>query len=453
MQKPVHKGNMRKGIMGNKMEMIVKMKKSRAVFVIPAILFFVVMPYMAACAQPGEPGQFIVSQSGMGDFTTIQEAVDHAADGDTLIIYPGIYNEEVRVMNKELNITGISREMCILRYDSAYYRKVPLTIAAGTVSNLTIYGMDSGVVQPEPTAEEIARMNEELVGDSWERQKNYKGYAVHIDQNLLYQKSIRFANCRILSENSHCVGIGSRGGCTINFENCEFVSMGEGGCMYLHDAPDAGMSGETKLIMTGCQLTSYISPYVMTFQSLLPEYNTLSLTFQNVRVSAVAYAESDGYVPLNVNTFLDVETLLALEKTGFLYGTGFSSTAPELVHELTDDEAADYISKFEAARDSKNVLQIMAIPLPEGITYLAGSHEKASIGISPFRAKHQVIAIYNRDNLPGNGWCGLSNAYLTADSYGNTLVEMNTVSTVQPQNTLFNPGTLADAAAVSGTVH
>lgn len=380
--------------------------------------------------------QYVIAQDGTGDFMTIQEGVDHASDGDTLLICPGTYTEDVQVMNKEINITGVSKELCILRYDTAFYRKVPLTMAAGSVSNLTIYGMNSGIEQEGPTQEEIDQINEELVGDSWDRQKNYKGYAVHVDQNCLYGKRMSFSNCRIISENNHCVGIGTRGNSTISFENCELVSLGDGSCIYMHDPTSADVSGDASLIMRSCKMTSYLCPYVMTFQSLYPEYNTMYLTFQDVHVSAVAYAESDGYVPINVNTAFDVETLSMLEQAGALYMTGLSSTAVPLVHELTPLESKEYMEVLEKAADTADFSEVMATDLPEGITYLGkpASDEKLSGKKSQDTAnlllsagKHQVIAIYNRDNQPGNGWCGLDNAYLTAESFGNTLVEMNTV--------------------------
>jgi hypothetical protein len=84
-------------------------------------------------------------------------------------------------MNKELNITGISRDLCILKYDTASYRKAPLTIAAGSVSNLTIYGMDSNAIPEMPTEEEIAQINAELVGDSWDRQTTgtFSSFAIY----------------------------------------------------------------------------------------------------------------------------------------------------------------------------------------------------------------------------------------------------------------------------------
>ena len=210
--------------MYEKIEKTIRMLYSVTILLFIAILSGLVLPVAAAEEANQQmlpvvpnpiPRQYIISQDGSGDFLTIQEGVNAAVDGDILIIYPGIYNENVEIMNKELTLMGISRDVCILQYDTAFYRKVPLTIAAGTVSNLTIYGMDSGVEQAAPTAEEIEKINQELIGDSWERQKNYSGYAVHIDQNFLFGRQLKFENCRIISENSHCVGAGSRGECQI----------------------------------------------------------------------------------------------------------------------------------------------------------------------------------------------------------------------------------------------
>lgn len=381
-----------------------------------------------------EAQQYVIAKDGTGDFATIQEGVDYAQDGDTLLIYPGTYTEEVQVMNKEINIVGVDRDLCILRYDTTFYRKVPLTIAIGKVENLTIYGMNSGEEQQGPTEEEIALINAELVGDSWDRQKNYTGYAVHIDQNCLYGKSMCFENCRVISENNHCVGIGARGSSTVRFENCELISRGGGSCIFMHDPTSPEVSGEAALVMEDCSLTSYLCPYVMTFQSLLPSHNSMHLTFQNTKVHAIAYAESSSYVSDNVNTGFDVETLSMLEKAGVLYNTGFKSTAAVLVHSMQLKDSLDYMETLETASETGDYTKVESISLPEGITYIDTeiNNHYENVQTAAFSAKHQVIAIYNADRQPANGWCGLSNAILTADSYGNTLVEMNAVVSAAP---------------------
>jgi hypothetical protein len=370
--------------------------------------------------------QYIIAQDGTGDFVTISEAVAAAQSGDTLIIYPGIYDEVISIIGKELNLIGLSKDLCIIKSDGVSYRQSPLSIGAGSVANLTIYGAYTGSNSArELTAEEIEAYDATLDGgDTWERQQNYRGYAVHVDQNYSYGKTLTFENCRIISENNHSVGIGTRGGLTININNCEIIATGEGGCLYMHDSPLPDIGGEVHLNMTNSYLTSYLCPYVMTLESILPESTTTYLTFQNVKASAVAYASDESYVPNNVNTFFGVETLDSLNKAGLLQYAGLTTTAANLVTYLDRKETSSYMNTVEEALEKGNASKVMSIKLNEGITYIGESKEESLI-------KHQVIAIFNSDNLSGDGWCGLNSTYLTADSYGNTLVEMNAVNQYQ----------------------
>jgi hypothetical protein len=48
-----------------------------------------------------------VKQDGTGDFTTIQNAVDSSLNGDTVLVYPGIYYENVDLTDKGIVLTSI----------------------------------------------------------------------------------------------------------------------------------------------------------------------------------------------------------------------------------------------------------------------------------------------------------------------------------------------------------
>ncbi len=78
----------------------------------------------AGVAPAQEPSDFRESHSGTtwyvaldgsGHFTAIQEAIDHARDGDTVFIKPGRYTEDVTVHSKEgLRVIGAGRETVLI---------------------------------------------------------------------------------------------------------------------------------------------------------------------------------------------------------------------------------------------------------------------------------------------------------------------------------------------------
>ena len=386
-------------------------------------------------SEPITARYYIVSLDGLGNFTSIQEAASYAQNGDTLIIYPGIYTENLEITDKALNIIGVDKDSCILQYDTISYFKVPLTIAAGSVSNLTIYGMNNGTQQETFFDDEYITVNETespeglILKAIREHQKNHTGYAIHIDENFLYEKEIKFQNCKIISENNHCVGIGSRGNSKIIFENCEIISTGNGGCIFLHDCQLPEYQGKVDFTMKNCQLTSYLNPYVMTIDSLGP-FNPTYLTFQNIKVSAVAFDESECYVSNNINTGFDVDSLMLLDNSNQLEAAGFTSTAMHnLVHELSMKESNQYIETISTLFEHKNPTVNYNI-LPEGITYIK-AHNKTNAGFeiaSINGIKKSVLNFQNASLQSGTGWYGLDNVYLTQDSYGNTLIEMNQIN-------------------------
>ncbi len=54
---------------------------------------------------PRVPGIWIVDDDGPADFHTIQEAINAASDGDTILVRSGIYNENV-IVNKSVSLAG-----------------------------------------------------------------------------------------------------------------------------------------------------------------------------------------------------------------------------------------------------------------------------------------------------------------------------------------------------------
>jgi nitrous oxidase accessory protein len=73
--------------------------KGKLVQVILIIFFFI----LGAAASQAEAAIITVNNNGSGNYTSIQEAVNSAQNGDTILVSPGVYRENIKV-NKELTI-------------------------------------------------------------------------------------------------------------------------------------------------------------------------------------------------------------------------------------------------------------------------------------------------------------------------------------------------------------
>jgi parallel beta-helix repeat protein len=96
------------------------------------ILLFV----LGATITQADAEVFSVDINGGGNYTSIQEAVDNAYTGDTIIVNPGVYNENV-VVNKELTILS----------NPAFLANTNRTYVIGAVSEKDVFDVYSNNVK------------------------------------------------------------------------------------------------------------------------------------------------------------------------------------------------------------------------------------------------------------------------------------------------------------------
>lgn len=111
-------------------------KKSNLQF-LTALLFLLIV--LDGTASAGSPGPVIyVDAMGSGNYTTIQDAVNNAMPGNTIIVYPGTYNEIVDINVANLSILSYSGnpEDTIVRHIGSGHN-----FAIGA-SNVTISGFN-----------------------------------------------------------------------------------------------------------------------------------------------------------------------------------------------------------------------------------------------------------------------------------------------------------------------
>ncbi|MCD6573643.1 MAG: right-handed parallel beta-helix repeat-containing protein, partial [Thermoplasmata archaeon] len=94
-------------------------------------------------AQPALTGgnTLYVGGSGLNNYTSIQDAIDNASDGDTIYVYSGIYYENV-VINKRINLVGEDRNTTIID-GSGSGNVVEITADCVTISDFTVQNSGS----------------------------------------------------------------------------------------------------------------------------------------------------------------------------------------------------------------------------------------------------------------------------------------------------------------------
>ena len=84
-----------------------------------------------------------VGGDGPGNYTSIQEAIDNATNGDTVFVYPGTYDEHLLV-DKSINLIGQNAKNTII--DAHGYDAVLITADSVKIEEFTITNAATGIV-------------------------------------------------------------------------------------------------------------------------------------------------------------------------------------------------------------------------------------------------------------------------------------------------------------------
>jgi len=117
-----------------------------------------------------------VGGSGEGNYTMIQNAIDDASDGDTILVYSGNYKENV-VINKHLTLKGIKSE------------NIPIIDGCNTNDVVTI------------TANNCIFEGFQVINSS-EKNWSYSGINVMSNNNIIQNNTISYNENGIWIENS-----------------------------------------------------------------------------------------------------------------------------------------------------------------------------------------------------------------------------------------------------------
>ncbi len=109
-----------------------------------------------------------VGGSGPGNYSTIQEAIDNASDGDTVFVYSGMYNLDERInINKSIRLIGENKDNTIINDSGISIVVSEVCISGFTIQNgngITITSYSLEVTNNNTITGNIFKSNESFYG-------------------------------------------------------------------------------------------------------------------------------------------------------------------------------------------------------------------------------------------------------------------------------------------------
>lgn len=177
-------------------------------------------------------------------YTTIQSACDAADPGDTIIVLPGEYQEQVSIWGKKLNIIGTDRYSCVLIDFYGNYDNPPLEMNVGSLKNMTVI-QRGWYTDPD-------------LPDS----KYNTSYCLHIESGVNADgEEFLIENCTFINNVHAAIGCGLYKNYTVHFRDCFFESTDEKSRgierapFYYHSNTGQNIDGQ-KMIVENCLIHS-----------------------------------------------------------------------------------------------------------------------------------------------------------------------------------------------------
>lgn len=211
------------------------------------------------------PNHVTVGKSGCA-YSSIQQAINSVPDClITLVIHPGIYNEHVVLIGKNISLQGINKDTCIIQDNSGDYYNAPLSASGnGKISNLTFISTHNNANYTIPS------------------------YALHCD--YAGTGTLTFTNCSFTSYQNSAVGIGMHQSQTIIFDDCDIRKNDSynGGAFYCHN--DVGNNvTDQHLIIKNSHITTNIGVAIRVDDASIFNYNKnsqMDIAFYNNTLSS-----------------------------------------------------------------------------------------------------------------------------------------------------------------------
>lgn len=227
---------------------------------------------------------FIVDKNGNGDCDTIQDCVSMIPTNNeqivTIFIMPGTYdNEVIKGDLRKFNLIGFSKQDTIIKNSYGLWSKCPINAGWGIIKNLT-------VIAEEPSTP----------------QTDVHGYAIHVENNILYNGNLTIENCILKNYTNYAFGMGMRGGCNIEIKDCDIYGYGGYGPVYFHDASNSTYAGEQNVRFINNRMFNVSGNTLMRVESQPIETSTVNVTFIGNLIRSLSNISSTDIIANNIGT-------------------------------------------------------------------------------------------------------------------------------------------------------
>ena len=158
---------------------------SMVIFFILIFVFINIFPDLYSC-RADSGNAFYVGGTGIGNYTTVQDAINNSSNYDSIYVYNGIYYENL-LINKSINLVGFDKNSTFINSNNSLYT----ILIRSSMVNITGFTIKNGKVGIYISGFNYSFNNiiDNTITDNWEGIRLYNSSNNKIYSNIIRNNS------------------------------------------------------------------------------------------------------------------------------------------------------------------------------------------------------------------------------------------------------------------------